>query len=152
MFRGSYEAKITEGRLKLPTDFEKLVNAANIKQFYVTSTNGNSAEIYPLPEWEKREAILADHNMDSVVKKFLTFTSYYGQQAEIDKQGRLSLPKILREKARLEGEVLVMGKITYLEVTNLELLGEKLSANEFTEPDTDRVAQILRPPKTAGIP
>ena len=58
MFRGSYEAKITEGRLKLPTDFEKLVVAANIKQFYITSPNGKSAEIWPLQEWEKREARL----------------------------------------------------------------------------------------------
>jgi len=119
MFRGSYEAKIAEGRLKLPTDFEKLVAAASIKQFYVTSPNGKSAEIWPLPEWEKRETRLAEFNTDPVVKKYLNFTSYYGNQAEIDKQARLSLPRILRSAAKLEGDVLVMGKITYLEVTNL---------------------------------
>ena len=152
MFRGSYEAKITEGRLKLPTDFEKLVNAANIKQFYITSTNGKSGEIWPLQEWEKREAVLADYSMDTAVQKYLSFTSYYGQQVEIDKQARLSLPKILRGTAKLEGEVLVMGKINHLEVTNHQLLSEKLSGNEITEPEINHVASILQPRKPAGTP
>lgn len=152
MFRGSYEAKITEGRLKLPTDFEKLVSAANIKQFYVTSSNGRSAELWPLPEWEKREGKLAEYDMDPAVKKYMTLTSYYGQQAEIDKQARLSLPKILRNAAKLEGEVLVQGKITYLEVTNLELLADTLSASVVTDSDLDRVSSILKPRASAGIP
>ncbi|MGO8760069.1 MAG: division/cell wall cluster transcriptional repressor MraZ [Terracidiphilus sp.] len=152
MFRGSYEAKITEGRLKLPTDFEKLVVAANIKQFYITSPNGKSAEIWPLQEWEKREARLAEYNTDPVVKKYLNFTSYYGQQVEIDRQARLSLPRILRGAAKLEGEVLVMGKITYLEVTNLQLLAETLSASAVTDADLDRVSDVLKPRVGAGIP
>ncbi|MGA2570121.1 MAG: division/cell wall cluster transcriptional repressor MraZ [Terracidiphilus sp.] len=152
MFRGSYEAKITEGRLKLPTDFERLVTAANIKQFYVTSPNGNSAEIWPLSEWEKREARLAEYNTDPVVKKYLNFTSYYGQQSEIDKQARLSLPKILRGAAKLEGEVLVMGKINYLEVTNLQMLAQTLSASAVSDADLDRISDVLKPRSGAGIP
>ena len=152
MFRGSYEAKIAEGRLKLPTDFEKLVAAASVKQFYVTSPNGKSAEIWPLPEWEKREGRLAEFNTDPVVKKYLNFTSYYGQQAEIDKQARLSLPRILRGAAKLEGDVLVMGKITYLEVTNLEMLAETLSASAVTDADLDRVSDVLRSRGGAATP
>ncbi len=152
MFRGSYEAKITEGRLKFPTDFEKLVAAASIKQFYVTSPNGKSAEIWPLQEWEKREARLAEYNTDPVVRKYLNFTSYYGQQSEIDKQARLSLPRILRSAAKLEGEVLVMGKITYLEVTNLETLAETLSASAVSDADLDRISDVLRARGGAGTP
>ena len=39
-------------------------------QFYVTSTDGKSAEIWPLPEWEKREEQLADSStMDDAVMK-----------------------------------------------------------------------------------
>ena len=59
-FRGNHPAKVDEeGRLKLPAPFKKLLDAPNVTQFYITSTDGKSAEIWPLPEWEKQEALLA---------------------------------------------------------------------------------------------
>jgi MraZ protein len=153
MYRGSYDAKIAEGRLKLPTDFEKLVIAANLKQFYITSVDGRSALIWPLPEWEKIEAKLAEYStMDDAVEKYLDWTSYYGQQVEMDKQGRLSLPRTLREVAKLEGEVRVKGKINYMEVTNLQMLEETLAAKTMTAEDRAHVAQILKSRSTSGTP
>ncbi len=153
MFRGSYEAKITDGRLKLPTDFERLVSAMNNNQFYVTSVDGTSAEIWPLPEWEKREAKLAeDSTMDDAVQAYLHWTSHYGQQVEMDKQARISLPRTLREEAKLEGEVRVMGMMLYMEVTNLQVLKEKLSAKPLTAEGRARVAQILKSRGTSGTP
>src|ERR1035441_7167149 len=97
MFRGNHPAKVDEkGRLKLPSAFKQLVDAANVTQFFVTSTNGKSAEIWPLPEWEKREEQLAESSdMDDAVKKYLNLTSYYGQQGEMDNQARILLPQIL---------------------------------------------------------
>ena len=146
MFRGSYEAKITEGRLKLPSDFEKPVIASNVRQFYVTSVDGKSAEIWPLPDWEKREAKLAEHStMDDAVAKYLNLTSYYGQQVEMDKQARISLPKILRGTARLEGEVMVMGKLSYLEVINSQALQETITAGTMSKDERNKVAAILGP-------
>jgi MraZ protein len=152
MFRGSYEAKITEGRLKLPTDFEKLVNATNNNQFYVTSVDGTSAELWPLPEWEKAEAKLAEYSRDEDVQAYLFWTSHYGQQAEMDKQARVSLPRTLREEAKLEGEVKVMGMLHYIEVTNLQVLKEKLSAKPVTPGGRARVVQILTSRSTSGTP
>ena len=43
-------------------------------------------------------------------------TNYYGQMAEMDNQGRLLLPQILRDKAGLTAEVLVYGSQKFLEV------------------------------------
>ncbi len=60
MFRGNHPAKVDEkGRLKLPAAFKQLLDAQNVTQFYITSADGKCAEIWPLPEWEKREAQLA---------------------------------------------------------------------------------------------
>ena len=43
MFRGNHPAKVDEkGRLKMPSAFKQLVDAANVTQFYVTSTDGKS--------------------------------------------------------------------------------------------------------------
>ena len=111
MFRGNHPAKVDEkGRLKLPAAFKQLVDAANITQFYITSVDGKSAEIWPLPEWEKREQQLAESStLDDAVQKYLNLTSYYGHQVEMDNQARVLLPQILRGTARLDAEVAVFG-------------------------------------------
>jgi MraZ protein len=145
MFRGNHPAKVDEkGRLKLPSAFKQLVDTAHVTQFYVTSTDGKSAEIWPLPEWEKREAQLAEFStLDDAVQKYLNVTSYYGQQVEVDNQARLLLPQILRSSAKLDAEVTVFGKLTYLEVHNREILEANLEANQLTADDRKAMAAIL---------
>jgi MraZ protein len=145
MFRGNHPAKVDEkGRLKLPAAFKQLLDAQHVTQFYITSVDGKSAEIWPLPEWEKQEALLAESStMDDAVAKYLNLTSYYGQQVEIDTQSRVLLPQILRGSAKLDAEVAVMGKINHLEVHNLALFEESLPANGMTADDRKTVAALL---------
>ena len=147
MFRGNHPAKVDEkGRLKLPSAFKQLLDAQNVADFYITSQDGKCAEIWPLPEWEKREALLARHsNMNDAVKKYLNLTSYYGQQVEVDNQGRVLLPHILRGKARLDADVAVFGKTNYLEVHNREVFEQDLPSNELTKADCAEVDGILNP-------
>jgi MraZ protein len=121
------------------------VDAANVTQFYITSTDGESAEIWPLPEWEKQEALLAEAStMDEAVDKYLNLTSYYGQQVEMDNQARVLLPQILRGSAQLDGEVAVLGKLYYLKVQNLRKLEESLPANGITAENRQSLAPILK--------
>jgi MraZ protein len=145
MFRGNHPAKVDEkGRLKVPAAFKQLMDAANVTQFYITSVDGKSAEVWPLPEWEKREQQLAESStLDDAVQKYLTLTSYYGQQVEMDSQARLLLPQILRGTASLDAEVTVFGKMTYLEVHNREIFERSLPANEMTAEDRKAMAAIL---------
>ena len=154
MFRGNHPAKIDDkGRLKLPAAFKQLLDAQNVTQFYVTSPDGKSAQIWPLPEWEKREAQLAEFStMDDAVDKYLSLTSYYGQQVEMDSQARLVLPQILRGVAKLDAEVAVMGKINYLEVHNLAQFEEALPANAMSAEDRKAVASILSGRELHRIP
>jgi MraZ protein len=146
MFRGNHPAKVDEkGRLKLPSAFKQLVDAANVTQFYVTSSDGKSAEIWPLPEWEKREEKLAESSdMDDAVKKYLNLTSYYGQQVEMDNQARILLPQILRNSAQLDAEVAVFGMRVYVEVHNRETFERNMAANAMTADDRKAMAEILR--------
>ena len=158
MFRGNHPAKVDEkGRLKLPSAFKQLVDAANVTQFYVTSSDGKSAEIWPLPEWEKREEQLAEAStMDDAVEKYLNLTSYYGQQVEMDNQARILLPQILRGTAKLDAEVAVLGKMHYLEVHNREASNRSLPANALTAEDRkatgddSQAARVEPPPYPSG--
>ena len=146
MFRGNHPAKADEtGRLKVPSAVKQLLDAANVTQFYITSTDGKSAQVWPLPEWERQEKLLADYStMDDAVEKYLNLTSYYGQQVEIDSQARVLLPQILREKARLNAEVSVFGKLIYLEVQNEQEFEQRLPAFEMTPEERKSVAAITR--------
>jgi len=83
--------------------------------------DGKVAQIYPFEEWERIEQKLAGlSNFNPTKKKFLTRTNYWGQVVEMDHQGRLLLPQLLRESAQLKGEVAVMGYLNRLEVQGIE--------------------------------
>jgi MraZ protein len=145
MFRGSISAKVDEkGRLKLPSDFKQLFDAANVTQFYITSVDGKLAEIWPLPEWEKREKkLLRSSTMNDAVEKYLTLTSYYGQQVEMDNQGRVLLPQILRKTAKLDAEVLVMGKINYLVVQTAAAADKYAETTELSSADRGQINSLV---------
>src|ERR1700743_2396647 len=126
MFRGNHPARVDEkGRLKIPADFKgQLQGGEDAKQvFYITSKDGKRAEVWPLKAWEEVEAKLAKiPNMNPAKQKFLDVTSYYGQMAEMDSQGRLLIPQVLRASANVgdkdAADVVVFGKQVYLEVAN----------------------------------
>jgi len=122
MFRGNYPARVDEkGRLKVPADFKRLIDEKYGAQFYITSEDGKVAKIYPMEEWQLIEDKLAKlSNFNPAKKNFLMRTNYYGQVVELDAQGRLLLPQLLRESADLKGEVAVMGYLNMLEVRNME--------------------------------
>jgi MraZ protein len=147
MFRGNHPAKVDEkGRLKLPSAFKQLVDAGSVTQFYVTSTDGESAQVWPLPEWEKREAQLAESSeMEEAVQKYLSITGYYGQQVEMDAQTRLLIPQILRSAAGLDDEEAVLiGMGTYIEVHNRKRFEQNVLGNKLTAQDKARLAEITR--------
>jgi len=149
MFRGNHPAKIDEkGRLKMPAAFKQQMDAQNVTQFFVTSTTGKRAEVYPMPEWEKREQLLARASaLDPAVEQYLNVVNYYGQQVEMDNQGRLLLPQILRGKAQLDAEVNVnvMGMGTFLVVHNQVLFEQEMPVNGLSDESRMRVASILTP-------
>src|ERR1700691_3054882 len=105
MFRGNPPTRVDEKRrLKVPADFKRQVEERYGSQFFITSLDGRSAEIHPLPEWQKIEEKLAlIPNMNGAKKKYLDRVNYYGQMSEMDAQGRVLLPQILRETAKLGG-------------------------------------------------
>ena len=138
MFRGNYPARVDEkGRLKVPAEFKRVLDEKYAGgQFYITSRNGKVAEMYPFEEWQRIEEKLARlSTYNPTKKKFLDRTNYYGQVVEMDNQGRLLVPSLLREAAQVKGEVAVVGQLTYLEVRNLEAYRKEIEENAFTAED-----------------
>jgi MraZ protein len=142
MFRGNNPTRVDEkGRLKMPAEYKRRVDEIYGPQFYITSMDGKRVQLYPLKEWEKKEALLAAMpNSHPVKVKFLDVTSYYGQMAEMDNQGRLLLPQLLRESAKTTGDVVVMGKQGILEVMNYDDFKAQIEQAPLTAEDLEALS------------
>ena len=134
--RGNCPAKVDEkGRLKIPAVFLEALKEYGT-QFYITSTTGETARIYPMQVWSEIEDKLAKlPTTNRAKRKFLMRTSYYGQVVELDGQGRVLLPPVLREAAQTKGDVDVFGGLDYLEVMNHTRVLDDLKNDPFTEDD-----------------
>ena len=120
-FRGRYPARIDEkSRLKIPSEFRRLIEENHGRQVFVTSLNGRYARIYPMATWIALEQKHGGTGpvRGAAAKDFFHRSNYYGQTAEIDNQGRVLIPQVLRESADMAGEVDVIGHYDYLEVWN----------------------------------
>jgi MraZ protein len=144
MFRGNHPTRVDEkGRLKIPAEFKRVIDEKYGVQFYITSLDGKVAQVYPFEEWERIEQKLAGlSSFNPTKKKFLDRTNYYGQQVEIDGQGRLLLPQLLRESGQIKGEVAVLGNLTYLVVRNLELFKKEIETEKFTPEDEKTLDEL----------
>ncbi len=141
MFRGSCPARVDEkGRLKVPADYKRLLEDSG-KRFYITSSDGRQAQVYPLRIWEEKEAAMGRlASTDPARQKFLSRTSYYGQEVEADQQGRLLLPQVLREAAKLTGDVLVLGSREILEIVNLDEFKKRMEEDPITTEEQARLS------------
>lgn len=112
-------------------------------EFFVTSTNGQFARIWPLEEWQKVEERLAEVSSSNTAKrKYMNIINYYGQVVKLDKQDRLLIPPILRESAAMKGEVAVLGSQTYLDVWNNQRFLDEIRKNPLTQDDYQSLDEI----------
>jgi MraZ protein len=139
MFRGTFKAKIDEKeRLKMPAAFRKLLADEYGDDIFITSLDGEKALLYPLKVWNEMEERLSRlPRMNPRKERMLRVTNYYGLQSSLDGQGRTSLPSTLKEKANLNGEVIVMGMQDHFEIWNHEKFQEDMSKKPFTEDDME---------------
>jgi MraZ protein len=144
MFRGNHPTRMDEkGRLKVPAEFKRVIDEKYGLKFYITSLDGKVAQLYPFEEWERIEQKLAAlSTFNPTKKKFLSRVNFYGQEVEMDGQGRLLIPQLLRQSADIKGEVAVMGNLTYLEVRNIETLQTQMVEEQFTTEDEETLNKL----------
>ena len=143
VLRGNYPAKVDEkGRVKIPAAFLEALREYGNK-FYVTSENGDYVRVYPMKNWneiEEKLARLSSHNRTK--QKFLTRTNYYGQVVELDGQGRILVPSILRESAQMRGDVDVLGNLTYLQIWNHTRFLDNMKGSPITDEDEKTLDEL----------
>ena len=144
-FRGSAPARVDEkGRLKVPNVFRAQVEEAFGPEIFVTSVHGKNVLLYPLAIWRALEEKLAAlPPMHRPKNKFLERVNYYGQEGALDGQGRILIPQILRDAAKLPADVVVTGNIDHLVVSDRGALSTRLAGEDFTPEDYDELSKLL---------
>ena len=104
--RGLYTARVdAKGRLKLPSAYQKYLDALQQKSFFVTTLDETTVYIFTLDEWKKKEELLENPSTGDEVELFemLRFTANdYGADAVIDGEGRMLMPQRLREEFKIQ--------------------------------------------------
>lgn len=145
MLDGSFTVKVDDkGRVKLPSEFRRQIQERfGADGFYVTSVRGDCALIYPERAWQEIIQRLSSQPPSRVsVRKYRRATSYYGQPATCDPQGRVLIHPRLRTDAGIEEDVVILGQQNHLEVWNLKRFKETLQSDPLNAEDEDFLASL----------
>ncbi|MGA7859678.1 MAG: division/cell wall cluster transcriptional repressor MraZ [Terracidiphilus sp.] len=146
MFRGNCPTRLDEkGRLKLPADFKHEIEKKGYDgQFYITSLDGKVIKLFPLKEWEIFEGQVFSQSTYEERERFSDVTSYYGQRAELDAQGRLTIAEWLREKFGLgaKGEMAAVGKVNHIDLRIMDELRKSVEENPLSKTELNA---MIRP-------
>ena len=95
--------------------------------------------VYPNSEWQSIEEKFRNISMTSKdARKFSRFFFAGAATCELDKQGRILLPSVLREYADLEKDVVLVGVLSRIEIWSKE---RWLETNDYD--DMDEVAEHM---------
>ena len=144
MLRGNAPATVDDkGRLKIPTQFRRFIEQEFGRELFVTSLNGESVRVYPLPVWLDIEKKIADlPSMNPTVHRFKTYVNYFGQVSGMDRQGRILIQAHLRRTAEMVGEVAILGNQNFLEIWNKTKFEEKIRTEPLTLEDQNILSSL----------
>lgn len=125
-----------KGRLKIPAGFRKVIEDKYGSDCFITSTDGERALVYPMPVWLDFQGRLSKVPSTSAAKvKLLEKVNYYGQVSTIDTQGRVLVPAVLRSRAGIADDVVVIGNQDHLIVWNEERIEKRMSDEPMSPED-----------------
>ena len=118
MFMGEYNHTIdAKGRLIIPSKFREVLG----DEFVVTKGLDGCLFVYDNNEWtafEEKLKSLPLTNKDA--RKFVRFFLAGAANVEVDKQGRILVPSVLREFGELNKDVVLVGVASRIEIWSKE--------------------------------
>ena len=114
MFIGEYNHTIdAKGRLIIPSRFREVLG----DEFFVTKGMDGCLFVFDNPEWQAFEEKL--HKLPMIDKGARQFTRFFlagAASVEVDKQGRILLPAVLREFAGITKDAVLVGVGSRVEI------------------------------------
>lgn len=113
MFRGINAVNLdAKGRMSIPTKYRDTLSTDESKGLIVTiDTESTCLLLYPLPIWEQIEAKLQQlPSFDPQARRIQRLLIGHASDVELDSQGRILLPTLLREYAGLQKKTMLIGQ------------------------------------------
>jgi MraZ protein len=147
MFRGVQHINMdAKGRLAMPArQREPLLSECGGQVVVTIDTQSACLAIYPLPEWERIEReIQSLPALKPAVKRFQRLMLGYATDLELDGNGRMLLPQSLREYAKLDKKLVLVGQGNKLELWSESLwLAEREQALEDSGPGAELPEELM---------
>lgn len=136
MFMGEYNHTIdAKGRLIVPSKFREALGDT----FVVTKGLDGCLFVYDNEEWQAFEEKLKSLPItNKEARQFARFFLAGAAEVEVDKQGRILVPNILREFAQISKDVVLIGVASRIEIWSKERF-EGIAAFE----DMDEIAEHM---------
>ncbi len=134
MFRGRFEYAIDDkGRVKIPPKFKDILSSRHIGILVMTLFD-ECIYAYPQDVWEeleKKAVNLPLTNKSARRFKRMFFSS--AQDVNIDRQGRVLIPSVLREDTAIEREAVILGNLDHIEIWSKSKWEEEFAALRSSE-------------------
>ncbi|MDE6943705.1 MAG: division/cell wall cluster transcriptional repressor MraZ [Lachnospiraceae bacterium] len=136
MFMGEYNHTIdAKGRLIVPSKFREALGDT----FVVTKGLDGCLFVYDNKEWNAFEEKLKSLPLtNKEARQFARFFLAGAAEVEVDKQGRILVPNILREFAQISKDVVLIGVASRIEIWSRERF-EGIASFE----DMDEIAEHM---------
>lgn len=122
MFRGGSTVKLdAKGRLALPTRYRAMITERFDGRLVLTVHDDGCLLLYPQPEWEDIEhRLMHTPNQDRRTRDMQRMLIGYATEIEMDGHGRILIAPRLREFAKLDKSVALLGVGKKFEIWNEE--------------------------------
>ena len=131
MFMGEYNHPIdAKGRLIVPSRFREILGDA----FVVTKGLDGCLFVYDNEEWKLfEEKLRALPITNKEARQFVRFFLAGAAEVEVDKQGRILIPNVLREFAGLAKDVALVGVGSRIEIWSRERFEDTAAFDDMDE-------------------
>lgn len=139
MFRGINLVVLdAKSRIKLPVRYRQWLPMDKVPQLVLTiDTESPCLLLYPLQEWDIiEEKLQALPSFNPAVRRIQRLLIGHATDLELDTNGRILLPALLRNYAHLEKEIMVVGQGRKIELW---------SASEWDNYRTQWISDTVKP-------
>ena len=118
MFYGEYEHTLDrKGRLIVPSKFREVAQAHYVEKFFVTRGLDKCLFFFTEEEWKIQEAKFKSLSFTKPeARKFNRLYFSGACELTVDKQGRVLIPKYLKEFAGIKHDIVIIGVSNRIEI------------------------------------
>lgn len=143
MLLGEYRHNVdVKGRVSVPSKFRDDLG----QSFVVTKGLDNCLFMYSKAEWETFEEKLKQLPLTNAdARTFIRFFFAGATEVEVDKQGRINIPQVLRDYAGIKKDVVIAGVATRAEIWDSD------AWDKYTSSEALNVSNIASQMSNLGI-